>query len=382
VAQKNFPLFAALDARTARALFGDDPTLAALAAQQRARLAAALQTCGEMASCYVEAARWSEADRRAAGSALAARCRASAERCARALAGLRAGGTMIRYHALEDPDLLAAAWRQQADSVERILQVYGLGAAPRYPQIDSLGPDPASPQFALQLRRLVQQVLDADAGQRPFFADLRQLALGLLMLDGRDEAGRYEPMESGENRAAGRRMRDIEWSRYTYSAILVPGQGPEEAGVRLSPAARERIAAAVVRYREGVAPLLIVSGGHVHPARTPYAEALEMKRALMADFGVPADAILVDPHARHTTTNLRNAARLLIRHGAPLSRPMLIVTDERQAAYIATVGFDTRTLNETGVMPYRDKQRLSATELSAVPVMDALQVGFEDALDP
>jgi uncharacterized SAM-binding protein YcdF (DUF218 family) len=31
-----------------------------------------------------------------------------------------------------------------------------------------------------------------------------------------------------------------------------------------------------------------------------------MKRQLVALFGIPESAILVDPHARHTTTNLRN----------------------------------------------------------------------------
>jgi uncharacterized SAM-binding protein YcdF (DUF218 family) len=33
-----------------------------------------------------------------------------------------------------------------------------------------------------------------------------------------------------------------------------------------------------------------------------------MKRSLMADYGVPENAILIDPHARHTTTNMRNTA--------------------------------------------------------------------------
>jgi uncharacterized SAM-binding protein YcdF (DUF218 family) len=40
-----------------------------------------------------------------------------------------------------------------------------------------------------------------------------------------------------------------------------------------------------------------------------------MKHDLIARLGIPAAAILVDPHARHTTTNMRNAARLLYRYG-------------------------------------------------------------------
>ena len=57
-------------------------------------------------------------------------------------------------------------------------------------------------------------------------------------------------------------------------------------------------------YANGKAPLILVSGGYVHPNQTPYCEAIEMKESLVRDFGIPSDAILIDPHARHTTTNL------------------------------------------------------------------------------
>ena len=46
---------------------------------------------------------------------------------------------------------------------------------------------------------------------------------------------------------------------------------------------------------------LCVSGGFVHPIRTRFSEAIEMKHDLMTRFGIPANAIIVDPHARHTT---------------------------------------------------------------------------------
>ena len=78
-----------------------------------------------------------------------------------------------------------------------------------------------------------------------------------------------------------------------------------------------------------------MSGGFVHPAQTPYAEAIEMKKALIADFSIPQEAILVDPHARHTTTNMRNAARLLYRYAIPFEsvacRPMPVIPSTRRA---------------------------------------------------
>ena len=48
-------------------------------------------------------------------------------------------------------------------------------------------------------------------------------------------------------------------------------------------------------FRQKKAPFILVSGGNVHPNLTPYNEALEMKMALMREFGVPENAILVDP---------------------------------------------------------------------------------------
>ena len=150
-----------------------------------------------------------------------------------------------------------------------------------------------------------------------FFQPSLRFALALMDANHRDEAGRLEPLESGENAAAVRRMRRVEWGRFQYSAIVVPGSGTDRLTWSFSPYGKARVALAARRFQDGKAPFIIVSGGYVHPNQTPYCEALEMKKSLIADFGVPADAILVDPHARHTTTNMRNAARLMYRYGMP-----------------------------------------------------------------
>src|SRR5262249_42281975 len=144
-----------------------------------------------------------------------------------------------------------------------------------------------------------------------------RFAVELMLLNQRDEAGRYEPMEAGENAGAFSRMRSVEWKRYPYSVIVVPGAGGDRPGIRLSPGGKLRDEIASKRFRDGKAPFVLVSGGHVHPQRTEYAEAIEMKRDLVTRLGVPANAVIVDPHARHTTTNMRNAARLMYRYGMP-----------------------------------------------------------------
>jgi hypothetical protein len=125
-----------------------------------------------------------------------------------------------------------------------------------------------------------------------------------------------------------------------------------------------------------------VSGGYVHPNQTLFNEAIEMKRSLVRDFGVPAEAILIDPHARHTTTNLRNAARLAFRYGLPGERPMLITSDQSQSAYITGAVFRDRCLKELGYQPGTLGKRLSKFDVEFTPAIDALHADARDPLDP
>ena len=215
-----------------------------------------------------------------------------------------------------------------------------------------------------------------------FYDPALGFARRLLDANRRDEAGRFEPLHEGENAAAYRRVSTVDWSRYAYSAILVPGAGPDRPGVRLDPWAKMRLELAVARYRAGKAPFLIVSGGFMHPNQTPFNEAFEMKQSLIKDFGVPADAILIDPHARHTTTNLRNAARLYYRYGMPSDKAMLITNDASQSAYVSGTVFRDRCLRELGYQPGVVGQRLSRFDVEFRPGIESLHADARDPLDP
>jgi hypothetical protein len=210
--------------------------------------------------------------------------------------------------------------------------------------------------------------------------------LGGLEADGRDEAARYEPLADGENAAALARIRCIDFSKYPFAAIVVPGQGPTDFDHPLDPTGQIRADQAAARLAAGLAPLIALSGGHVHPDRTPYSEAIEMKQYLIATYAIPEAAILVDPHARHTTTNLRNVARLLYRYGVPVDRPSLVTTDEFQTAYIAAAGanqvFGKRCLDELGYFPYRGLSKLDLLDDCWVPSVDSLYADARDLLDP
>ncbi len=206
-----------------------------------------------------------------------------------------------------------------------------------------------------------------------------RFAIGLLDLNGRDEAIRYG---AGENAAALALAARTDWAKAPYSAILVPGAGPEDPKVALSAFGTLRLALAAERFRAGDAPFIIVSGGNVHPDRTPFNEAVEMRRALIDRFGVPAERVVLEPFARHTTTNLRNAARLLAAMKAPAGKPALIVTDRWQSGYIGSALFARRNADELGYQPGKLGARVSPTAQPFVPAAASLAVDPRDPLDP
>jgi hypothetical protein len=151
------------------------------------------------------------------------------------------------------------------------------------------------------------------------------------------------------------------------------------------PAARRRLDTAAADFHAGVAPWVIASGGSVHPDGTPWNEAL-MMRAYLIQRGVPPGRILVDPYARHSTTNLRNAGRLMRALG--LTRGLIVTGYERafasQAFYFGhpmLSGFHARCDRELG---YRvgDLRRLDEHHIRYTPSPAVELPNFRDPLDP
>lgn len=379
---KNFYFLRILEEPGVRRSLRDSSVLSRVDAAYRTRLAQTTKRCGVDAACYIDAARLGNSETTDIAAALRSTCVKRKPVCAAIVRPLRESGTMVRFHDREDSDFLVEAWTLTALGVDHIFKTYGKGTTPRYPAIDSMSHDPSSAQFGEMVRNAARTVVADDGGENTFFHAWLQFARRLLVIDGRDEAGRHEPLEQGENRQPFECAKTVDWSRYPYSAILVPGQGPDKPHVRLAPEARPRLELAAARYRKGIAPFILVSGGYVHPARTPFNEAIEMKRALIEDYEIPPCAVMVEPHARHTTTNLRNTVRLLYRYGAPLTTPIFVVSSERQIAYIMTTEFEERNQQETGIVPWLDRRLISPVEVEFTPNIAALQSGFQDPLDP
>jgi len=345
------------------------------------RLRTALN-CGPQLTCFTQAMLFTDADIGSADNSLRALQRTSKAFGECVTVPMRTSGMYQVHSNLSDEDLVSWAWQDAAHGINRAISIYGEGAAPHYPEIDSIAFDVKSDSFR-SLVHIILGGLNEEIGSYPlFFQPSLQFALRLMEANKRDEAGRFEPMDAGVNREVIQRIRSIRWSDYPYSAILIPGSGTDRLSWSLSPFGLERMRLAVRRYRQRKAPLIIVSGGFVHPNQTPYAEAIEMKRVLVSQFGIPENDIIVEPHARHTTTNIRNAVRLMWRYGIPFDKPGLVTTDIYHTNTIASDEFKKRNLRELGYQPAELGRRISDFDIEFMPRLDSLQLDSTELLDP
>jgi hypothetical protein len=288
---------------------------------------------------------------------------------------LRPSGVFNKY---SDQEMLVAAWKDAAAGMNRILRVYGLGEDPRYKQIDKVSFDVSTDGYRTLVKAKINEIKFSNTPL--FFEPTLSFALGLLEINRRDEAGRYEPLEQGENKAAVQNLKNIKWSDYPYSFILVLGSGPQDSA-RLSPLGAQRAEVGAQLFLQHKAPLIILSGGHVHPMQTPYCEAVEMKKYVMEKFKIPETNILVDPYARHTTTNFRNGARLAFRYRIPTALA-LVTSSESHIASSTSEEFRTRCLNELGYFPMESIKRISPVEAEFKPSVASLFFDANDPLDP
>ncbi len=341
--------------------FRRNQTLAALGADHEAAFRAATMACGDDVGCYRSALTLNpdEVARVAAALPLAL---GPCELSRLVQTHLRPSGLFALHAGSTDSALLTQAWADAATALAGGFEKY----------VASL--DGAT------VRALVSRLrTDLDRPLAFYEPQLRVVIAGLAQ-QGRDEAVRYDPLETGQNAAALAHLSSIVWSDYSFTVMLVPGQGPENSDP-LSPIGRARCDLAATAFAKKRAALLLLSGGHVHPDRTSYAEAVEMKKYLMTAKGVPESAILIDPYARHTTTNLRNLARAIFRLGIPADRKAVVMSDPVQSLII-TYQTPKDCRESLGYEPFTAMTRLNANEVSLLPAQVALQADGRDLLDP
>ncbi|MBZ4191446.1 TIM barrel protein [Niabella beijingensis] len=371
--EKNFPLTAQLTDLQTTPVF--EKAMQAVAGEYAAQLQQDIQTCTDR-TCYATALRLSPELIRRTGDAWVSE-HAGNTRLQTLVAGLKKKETYYRFNQLKDTAYLRKVWETEAGYINNVFSVYISGAAPRYPKIDSIRFNEKDKAYPKTIKDYLQQA----AGHVAMPATAFHAAIRILELNGRYEAARYEPLEAGLNTTPVRQLKKTNWNRYAYSLILVPGLGPEDPAVTLDSGGARRCRAAAELYKKGMAPFIVVSGGNVHPFLTPYNEAVEMKRYLTGVMGIPEHAVFIEPHARHTTTNIRNTNRMIYRFKIPAGKPVLIATDASQTQYIR--GNMTRTsLRDLGYLPYSNMKNINTEQTSYYPNKECLQTDASDPLDP
>lgn len=272
------------------------------------------------------------------------------------------------------------ALRQDFNAVNYVIDVYAGGKKPNYPKIDSISFDVSMKWYPEQLREVRQDVLtDIHEPGDAFFESLLT-AVRLLELNERWDAAQLEPLMELENKMALDAIPKTNFDKYPYSLLLTLGAGPSVYGQAISPGGMLRSRMAARSYFKGLAPFIVVSGGRVHPYKTPYIEALEMKKYLMDVLKVPEKAILIDPHARHTTTNLRNTARIMLNYGFPLDKYAIVNSSVQHIKSVEKM--EGRCIKEFGYVPYTLGKRISDVIIEFKPRKEALTIDPDEPLDP
>jgi hypothetical protein len=268
--------------------------------------------------------------------------------------------------------------------INQIIDTYVAGIDPRYPDLDRISYNPNSVQYTLLLKNLVAE-LNSNTNQHTlFYQPYLEFALGALKLNNRDEAGKFMPLKGGENAMAYQNIQTINWDNFQYSMIVVLGDAPNSSGdlPNISLGGMERCDYAVTLFNQGKAALIAFTGGNVAPFQSQYHEAIEMKKYVMTKYGIPENKILVDPHARHTTTNVRNIGRLMFYYGIPVAKKSILTTTESQSDYVVSNQFSTRCQNELGHIPLTIFNRLSGRDIEFTPKIQVLHLDSSDPLDP
>lgn len=365
-----------------KSLLEKDSELAAVAGLKYKNLDTSVKECKNDFLCYTSKMKFSEEEINAVGARLETLYSENNALGKLVKQHLIPSGTYILIKEASEKALLRKAWEQDAKGVNHTIEVYAEGKKPNYPAIDSIEFKTTAKSYPVLVYDVTETVRQEKKSVDLFFSPSMHYALQFLEVNERHEAADYEPMVSTVNKAAFERVKKIDWNKFRYTLILVPGAGPDTYDRALSEGGMLRCRVAALRYFEGLSPYIVVSGGRVHPFKTKYSEAFEMKKFLMETLKVPENAIIMDPHARHTTTNMRNGVRLLYRYGMPVDKPCLVSTMRSQSYSISSDAFANRCMREINHIPYKLGKRLSETDVEFYPVLDALHIDADEPLDP
>ncbi|MEZ7500727.1 YdcF family protein [Flavobacterium sp. Arc3] len=384
VQDKNFYLLTAIqNDKAVSQLLENNSVLKSIFNKQQQEIGSKLNSCKDSLSCLISGYQFKEKELKSIEKELQLLMKSKMELQDFVKNNLRSSGKYENFKNDTDTELLLKAWQVCAQGMNRIMKVYGIGEAPQYATIDSVSYDVKSKFY----KGSVFMWSDMLHNKKPklntlFFQESLDFSLSLLYMSHRDEVARYEPLEEKENKKALDHIKQINFNAFDYASILILGNGPENYQDRLSSVGKLNIQLGLLEYEAKKAPLIIVSGGHAHPFRASYCEAIEMKKELMDVYHIPEENILIDPFARHTTTNLRNASRMMFAYQIPTDKKSIVITNVSHSDYVGSPNFNTRCIEELGYLPAIILKRLNSTAIEFLPKIESLHQNPIDPLDP
>ncbi len=365
--------------REIKKLLGEDPELTRIAQDKSQRLIKALAECKE-SSCFTETMKFTDQEIKLVSARLTKLYFSNILLRQLVNKQLIPSGTYILFRDLKPEEILIKAWEQDAAGINYCIGVYGEGMKPNYPKIDSISFNVKNKTYTNLIYDFSTAIIHESKDNSLFFESSLSCALHFLEINDRNQAADYEPMSSTINKTVVEKIKTTNWNNYKYALILILGAGPEEPNVALSSEGMIRCRIAAVQYFKGLAPFVMVSGGKVHPYKTRYCEAEEMKKFLVQSLHLPESAVIMEPHARHTTTNMRNCARIIFRLGIPFDKPCITSTSKDASSYISNMA--ARCEKELKYVPYKLGNRLSDTEQEFYPMIESLQINPYEPIDP
>jgi hypothetical protein len=278
--------------------------------------------------------------------------------------------------------VIQLAFVEAVKGINHIIDVYVAGQDPKYPDIDKVSFDVNGAAYLSKLKTEVDALSQAD--HTLFFQPFLKFALSAMALNNRDEAGRYYPLEQGENMAAYEYIKTINWDDFEYSLVMALGDGPDQLNdlPNISIGGMRNADQAVELYKQGRVPLIVLSGGHVKPFQVEYSEGIEMKKYIMDKYSILENRILVETQARHTTNNMRNTGRLIFRYGIPSDKKAIVTGHETHVNTIESSNFNSRSLREMNHIPAEIYNRISKIYLEFTAKIEVLHLDSSDPLDP
>lgn len=295
---------------------------------------------------------------------------------------LRPSGYYQLFSVMQNEKYLLHAFGQFFKGTNYIIDQFGLGRKMRYPAIDSANYHVNSIYYKTVLKDIFGLLNERTDKLKVFYDPALSLAMQLMYMNDRDEPAKATLLERKENLGPLKIIGHVNWKKYKYAAIVIPGNGPMLNNTPISPENKLHCDIGAIRFLAKQAPFIMVSGGYCYPFRGPYCEALEMKKYLINKYGISADAIWIEAQARHTTTNFRNCNRIIIRSGMPMDMPYLFTSTKSQIDFVALDSFDKRNIRELNCLPYKNKKRISDHDIVFFPTVESLHMDPYDPLDP